>query len=81
MKKTIKASLLLIALVLTQTLTFAAEVKTTVYASQAPLSDLSSSELLNSTWVWALIVIVGIVLILAFFAAQEKSAKDPKHAI
>lgn len=81
MNKAIKATLMLIALVLTQTLTFAKEVKTTVYASQAPLSNQNASELLNTTWVWALIIIVATVLILAFFAAQEKSSKDPKHAI
>ena len=80
MRKALKSAILLIALVLTQTLTFAADAKVPrVYASQAPLSDLDCTQLLNSPWVWMLIVYAGIVFLVAFLSAQEKANHTAAH--
>lgn len=80
MKKTLKATLMLIALVFTQTFTFAADAKIpAVYASQAPLSNLSCTQLLNTSWLWMMVFYVVVVLFIAFLSAQEKTSNTASH--
>ena len=83
MKTLLKSAMLIFALVLTNSLTFAAVKVPEVYVSQAPLSDLSGQELLNTTWFWILIVACVIVFLTALISSkdQKDATHAPEHAI
>lgn len=83
MKTLLKSVMLIFALVLTNSLTYAAAKTPEVYVSQSSLSDLSIQELLNTTWVWVLISIVFVVVVTALVAVkdQEETSHHPEHAI
>lgn len=73
-KRISKTALIALALVFIQTIGFAADKLPEVYTSQAQLSDLNCAQVINSPWVWMLIVYVAIVAITAFLSAQEKAS-------
>ncbi len=84
MKKSLKSivskfSLTAFALLLMQSLSFAADPE--VYVSTAPVSDISGQQLLNTTWFWVLIVIVIMVFATAFFATAEENKNGEPHAL
>lgn len=83
MKTLLKSAMLLFALVLTNTFTFAAAKTSEVYISEAPLSDISGKELLGITWFWVLIIACLVVFVSALFAAKDKEDQGhfPEHAI
>ncbi len=82
MKKILTSVMVFTLLVLSQSFAFAEKLPE-VYAAQAPLSDVSASQLLNSTWFWLLIVFSVIVAIVAYFASVEpdNSQKAPQHPL
>lgn len=83
MKTLLKSATLIIALVLTNSISFAAAKVSEVYISESPLSDISGKELLNITWFWILIIVSVIVLIAAMLATkdQEEATHYPDHII
>lgn len=83
MKTLLKSAMLIFALVLTNSLTFAAAKTPEVYVAQSSFTDLSSNELFNSTWFWALIVITLVVLVSALFTTKDQESANhfPEHAI
>ena len=83
MKTLLKSAMLFFALVLTNSLTFAAAKVPEVYISEAPVSDLSGSELLNTTWFWLLVIVCVVVFVSALIATkdQEEATHFPEHAI
>ncbi|RKD13747.1 hypothetical protein BCY91_09270 [Pelobium manganitolerans] len=83
MKKLIKPLVLLFALVTTGNLSFANGKVPEVYISEAPVSDLSGQQLLNTTWFWLLVAVVLVVLLTALVATkdQENQTHFPEHLI
>ncbi|HEX7365515.1 MAG TPA: hypothetical protein VF273_00385 [Pelobium sp.] len=83
MKTILKSAVVLIALVLTNTISFAAAKAPEVYASESNLSDLSVNELLNTAWFWILVVASIVVFLAALIATkdQETATHYPDHII
>ncbi len=51
------------------------------YVSTAPVSEISSHELLEKPWFWILIGVIVVVAIIAFFSAQDKNDHPEPHAL
>jgi hypothetical protein len=83
MKTLLKSAMLFFALVLTNSLTFAAAKVPEVYISESPVSDLSGAELLNTAWFWILIIVCVVVFISALIATkdEEHPTHFPEHSI
>ncbi|OAQ40590.1 hypothetical protein A5893_06500 [Pedobacter psychrophilus] len=76
-----KFSLTAFALVLMQTLSFAADKVPDVYVSRSAVSHLSGQQLLDTTWFWILITIVVLVFITAYFAAGTAKKTGQPHLL
>ncbi len=83
MKTLLKSAMLFFALVLTNSLTFAAAKIPEVYVSESSVSNLSGPELLNTGWFWMLIAVIVVVGLCALIATkdQEDQAHLPGHAL
>lgn len=83
MKTVLKSAMLFFALILTSSLGFASENTPEVYVSQAPLSDLSGPELLDTNWFWVLIIVVLVVGLLALVSAKDEEHENhvPEHVL
>ena len=86
MKKSLKSivsklSLTVLTLILMQSLSFASEKVPEIYVSESSVSDLSGSQLLNTTWFWVLIIVVVLVFITAFFSARITEETVDSHAV
>ena len=83
MKTLLKSATLFFALVLTNSLGFAAEKIPEVYVSQSSLTNLTGPQLLNSTWFWIMIAVCLVVGVIALFSAkdQEEASHQPEHAL
>ncbi|HET8830382.1 MAG TPA: hypothetical protein VFM79_13630 [Pelobium sp.] len=83
MKTLLKSATLIIALVLTNSLTFAAAKIPEVYVAQSSLSDLSVNELLSTIWFWILIVVTFVVMVAALYSSKDQESANhfPEHAI
>jgi hypothetical protein len=86
MKKSLKSivskfSLTATALILTQSLSFGAEKVPEVYVSEAPFSNISGQQLLNTTWFWVLIIVVVLVFVTAYFATGTTNKTGEPHAL
>lgn len=68
----LKSAWLFVALLISQTATFAQE----VYASQALLSDLSGMERAEQSWVWILIGCVFVIAVFALYSARTVENHD-----
>lgn len=83
MKTLLKSATLILALVLTNSLTFAAAKIPEVYVSESQLSNISGMELLSTTWFWIMIAVCVVVAIAALVSTkdQEDQSHAPEHAI
>jgi hypothetical protein len=86
MKKSLKSivsklSLTALTLIFMQSISFASEKVPEIYISESSVSDLSGSQLLNTTWFWVLIIVVASVFITAFFYARITEETDDSHAL
>ena len=68
----LKYALLFIVLLISQTATFAQE----VYASQAQLSNFSTMERTEQTWVWALVGCVFVIAVFALYSSRTVENHD-----
>lgn len=83
MKKLLKSALLMLTLILTHSLTFAAAKTSEIYVSEAPVSDLSWSQLLNTSWFWILIAVCIVAFVVALIATkdEEEQTHFPEHSV
>nr|WP_294895176.1 hypothetical protein [uncultured Pedobacter sp.] len=82
MKTLLKSASLIIALVLTNSLTFAAEKTPEIYVSESSLSNLSGSQLLHTGWFWILIIAAVIVFATALLCSKDQEdTYFPEHII
>ncbi len=79
MKTLLKSAMLVFALVLTNSLTFAATKVPDVYVSESSLSNLSVNQLLNTSWFWVLIIVTFVVLVIALFSAKDQEEAVHAH--
>lgn len=77
MKTLLKSAVLFFALVLTNSLSFAAAKIPDVYVSRSSLTDLSGAELLNTTWFW---ILVALCIVIAIFALISTKDQEEVHA-
>ena len=82
MKTLLKSAMLFFALVLTNSLSFAAAKIPEVYVAESSLTDISGAELLNTTWFWILIILCMVVAVCALIAVKDQEeVHAPTHAI
>ncbi len=83
MKTLLKSAMSFFALIVSNSLSFASDKTPEVYVSKAPLSNLSGSELLHTSWFWVMIGVCLVVGLIALLSTkdEEQTSHTPKHAL